>query len=154
MAQRFDIVKGPDAQRFMVAHHFGNSHERVLVEFYINAVGRLKITVNSAERKDGSGRNWNFRGYIVESVTASVNLFGDSRRNGKRCRGSYSTDSRAGWLEVDDAEPVQGLTDLDNDRLVNVLLGTALDYQNCNEDAYHLKQLKDELHRRLERRFV
>lgn len=102
---RVNIVDGPSKYDLSVALFHGGSSERHKVVFRLKrtdepvpwvglasgkpAVPAAVCTINAAEREDGSGENWNFRGYLQ----------GHPSRISSRVSGYYNTQHRTGWIE-------------------------------------------------------
>ncbi len=84
MAAKHDIFDGPDRGELFRCFIEGRK-----VEFKFVAVNfrgpHLQVIINSIEREDGSGDNWNFAGYHDDN---------------RRVSGFYSTKWRTGWVQV------------------------------------------------------
>ncbi len=94
---RFNITNGPSKWDLMLALFDGDCHHKRMVRFSLKDLKRdpikdpeipdLSFVINTLEREDGSGENWNFEGY-----------YPGSSQNGP-CQGFFSIRTRTGWIE-------------------------------------------------------
>jgi len=99
MARRFDIVDGPSKWNFAVSLFDGGSRGRRVVSFALKSSDSqtpfpLCFLINGAEREDGSGENWLFKGYSCSDAAKMV------------CagRGFFSLQTRKGRIELEDSK--------------------------------------------------
>ncbi len=90
MASRL-IVGGPAKWDLMVSLFEGSNSARTRRSVTFQTSGSrpgsievLEVATNSLEREDGSGENWNFKGWRI--------------RTQKEVSGFFSTKSRTGWF--------------------------------------------------------
>lgn len=94
---RYDITNGPSKWDLILALFDGDYHHRREISFSFQGISErvvaeftLQFLINELQREDGSGENWNFRGY-----GATVPAFPDDP-----CYGFFSTKTRKGWIEM------------------------------------------------------
>lgn len=95
-SRRYEVVAGPSLMDLSIAlFDRENPRRRVMMSVKIpelETVDVVPIIVNALEREDGSGDNWNFRGYMPP------------RRNGDRStkiKGFFCVKTRKGYLDVE-----------------------------------------------------
>ena len=94
--RRHQIVNGPSWGDMMFSQWHGNSKGRHSVQFRVDWGERIPtvsgntdlfaVIINGADREDGSGESWIFRGYAGRDKVS----------------GYYSTRTRKGWIEFVD----------------------------------------------------
>lgn len=83
---RHEITAGCSDEDFFKSLREGTGGTRKSAWFVIEADSRISIVINDAERVDGSGCRWRFRGYDAS--------------NGRSVAGFYDTHRREGYVEI------------------------------------------------------
>jgi len=91
MKTRYDIVNGPDKSDFFTSLTFGSLDYRISVSIQVRpgVFNNKSLTVNAAEREDGSGKKWLFKGYVED--------LGRTRR----ASGYYNLQHRSGFIDIE-----------------------------------------------------
>jgi len=83
---RHNIIDGPSKFDLMVSLFVGDSVHRHDVKFSFQEDSEASIVINDVKRESGNGETWFIIGYCEH----------------KKVKGYYSTQTRKGWLEIED----------------------------------------------------